>query len=88
MSDLTEERINEIVFSSRFLGAYEMLLTALEENPGDANAISLSKILTKELRRRAMDLGMSKATECSIEAYEMEALLKLAIRLNGETMYG
>ncbi|MDB2687645.1 hypothetical protein N9Y42_10585 [Mariniblastus sp.] len=88
MDELTKERFLLNVKSKRFITAYELLLDTLEKSPQDADAISLSRLLSKEVRRRAMDLSMKKATECSNEAQEMCALLKLVIRLNGETEYG
>ena len=88
MDESTKKQFLFNVKGERFITAYEILLDTLEKSPQDADAISLSRLLSKEVRRRAMDLGMKKATELSNESLEMCALLKLVIRLNGETEYG
>ncbi len=85
---MNREKIISLIGISRFIEAYERILSELEKNPGDPEAIELSKQLSASIRNRCIDLACNKGTEMSPETYETEALLRLVIRLNGESIYG
>lgn len=86
--NIDKERFEHLINNSMFVTAYEFLLSEFEKTPEKTEIVALSKVLSSKVRRECMDLAMSKATECAPKTYELEALLKLVIRLNGETMYG
>ena len=56
--------------------------------PKNELALELSRNLSENVRSRCIALASNKATEMSNETYETEALLRVIIRLNGETIYG
>ena len=82
------EKITNFIDGSQFIRAYELILNELENNPKNAEALELSKKLSGRVRSRCMDLACNKATEMSSEAYETEALLRIIIKINGESVYG
>ena len=67
--------------------AYGMLIDEINSSESNKKIIALSKILSKEVRRKARRLGSSKATEMSKETFETEALLRLVIKINGEGIH-
>ena len=88
VNNMDIEKIKAYITTERYISAYELLLGELTASPDNRKAIELSKELSSHIRSRCMDLAYDKATEMSKEAFEMEALLKVVIRLNGETVYG
>ncbi len=79
---------NHLIEQGQFIGAYELLINELSENPKSVAVVEISKKLSAQVRSRCMDLACNKATEMSAETHECEALLRLIIKLNGETIYG
>ena len=82
------EKIDKLMDQSMFLQAYELISSALLDDTNNKSALRLSYTLSAAVRSRCHDLAANKATEMSPEAYETEALLRIIIRLNGETAYG
>ncbi len=68
--------------------ASDRLLVGLHESSEDGELLRLSHVLSARLRSRCMDLANNKATDGSAEAFEMEALLRRIIAINGEGIYG
>ena len=85
---MNNEKIISHIESSQFIRAYELILNGLEVNPENEKLLELSKSLSSHVRSRCMDLACNKATEMSAETYETEALLRVIIKLNGESVYG
>lgn len=81
------DRINRWIAQGSFIQAYYAVLTGLETSPDCRDLLELSKELSATLRSRCFDLASSKATEMSEALHELEALLYLVIRLNGEGIY-
>ncbi len=81
---IIDQRIKE----RSFLLAYYTVLTGLEAAPQDKGLLAASRRLSAAIRSRSLELDSSKATEMSREAQETSVLLYLAIRLNGEGIYG
>ncbi len=81
-------RIDRWIETGSFIQAYHALLLGLEAAPGDAALLAGSSRLASVLRSRGWSLGSSKATEQSEELHEIEALLRLVLRLTGEGLYG
>jgi hypothetical protein len=81
------DKINRWITQGSFIQAYYAILIGLEVSPGHHGLLDLSKELSGTVRSRCMDLASSKATEMSQALYELEALLYLVIRLNGEGIY-
>lgn len=81
-------RIDHWIETGSFIQAYRALLLGLEACPGDGALLAASSRLASALRSRGWSLGSSKATEQSEELHEIEALLRLVLRLNGEGVYG
>ena len=81
-------RIDRCIGPGSFIQAYRALLLGLEACPGDGALLAASNRLASALRSRGWSLGSSKATEQSEELHEIEALLRLVLRLNGEGLYG
>ena len=85
---MSNEKIINFIENSQFIRAYELILNELEYNPENKKLLELSKSLSSRVRSRCMDLACNKATEMSAEAFETEALLRVIIKLNGESIYG
>ena len=81
-------RIDRWIEIGSYTQAYRALLVGLEACPGDEALLAASSRLGAVLRSRGWDLGASKATEQSEQLGEIEAMLHLVIRLNGEGIYG
>ncbi|HEY0202591.1 MAG TPA: hypothetical protein VGC15_00385 [Acetobacteraceae bacterium] len=81
-------RIDHWIETGSFIQAYRALLLGLETTLGDGSLLAESSRLASALRSRGWSLGSSKATEQSEELHEIEALLRLVQRLNGEGVYG
>ena len=81
-------RIDHWIDAGSFVQAYRALLLGLEAAPRDDVLLAMSSRLASALRSRGWSLGSSKATEQSEELHEIEALLRLVLRLNGEGLYG
>ena len=80
--------IDRWIDAGAFIQAYRALLLGLEAAPRDDVLLAMSSRLASALRSRGWSLGSSKATEQSEELHEIEALLRLVLRLNGEGLYG
>jgi hypothetical protein len=85
---MNNDKITNFIESSQFIRAYELILNGLEHNPQNKQLLELSKSLSSHVRSRCMELACNKATDMSVEAYESEALLRIIIKLNGESIYG
>ena len=72
----------------QYVCAYERILTGFDKEPESEVFLSLSRKLSRVLRSECMDLASNKATDGSLKAMELEALLRAVIRLNGEGIYG
>lgn len=81
-------RIDRWIKMGSYIQAYPALLVGLEAWPGDQALLAASSRLAAVLRSRGWDLGSTKATEQSEQLHEIEAMLRLVIRLNGEGIYG
>lgn len=81
-------RIDHWIGIGSFIQAYRALLLGLEAQPGYGALLAASSRLAAVLGSRGWSLGSSKATEQSEELHEIEALLRLVLRLNGEGLYG
>jgi hypothetical protein len=81
------DKISRWITQGSFIQAYYAILTGLEASPGHPGFLDLSKGLSAAVRSRCIDLASSKATEMSQTLFELEALLYLVIRLNGEGVY-
>lgn len=82
------EKTRRLIEQSRFIEAYELISLELINESENVQALELSRDLSARVRSRCIDLGSNKATEMSKETHETEALLRVIIRLNGETVYG
>jgi len=88
IEDMNIKKIQQLISESRFIQAYELISLELMNEPKNELALELSRILSENVRSRCIALASNKATEMSNETYETEALLRVIIRLNGETIYG
>jgi hypothetical protein len=60
-----------------FINAYEILIHAFEEYPGDPDLLTLSRELHDQVYAKAYELGTNKATEFSSEANTTDVLVRL-----------
>jgi hypothetical protein len=81
-------KIQRHIDRGEYVCAYESILSGFDEAPKSAAFLSLSCELSRALRSECMRLASNKATDGSLSAGELEALLRAVIRLNGEGIYG
>lgn len=86
MTDL--ETIRRDIEQHAFHQAYLTISIGLENDPAREDLLNASRLLSAAVRSRCMDLASSKATEMSQELNQLEVLLGLTIRLNGEGPFG
>ena len=82
-----ESKVQRHIGRGEYVCAYEGILSGLDQFPGSAVFISLSRELSRVLRSECMALAGNKATDGSMRAMEWEALLRAVTRLNGEGIY-
>ncbi|MDY0747759.1 hypothetical protein SNE35_24865 [Paucibacter sp. R3-3] len=80
--------IEQLISGGLLAAATEELLLRLEQAPADKELIRVSSNLSARLRSRCMNLACNKATDGSLEAIELEDLLRRVIAFNGEGIYG
>lgn len=78
-------KFQHLILHERFISAYEMIINDIEQNGLTTSTINLSKELSNKLRGKAYILSCRKADN---EAMECEALLRLTVKINGESIYG
>jgi hypothetical protein len=81
-------KIQRHIDRGEYLCAYESILSGFDKAPKSAVFLSLSCELSRVLRSECMGLASNKATDGSLRAMELEALLRAVVRLNGEGIYG
>ena len=85
---MTNEEIQTFrrrVHDEMYLSAYLMLINEIEKKGKTKELIGLSKELSKAVRSKSYYYANKKAENM---ANEMDALLKLIIKINGEGIYG
>lgn len=80
-------KIQRHIDRGEYVCAYESILSGLDKAPETAVFLSLSRELSRVLRSECMGLACNKATDGSLRAMELEALLRAVIRINGEGIY-
>lgn len=80
--------IEQMTENGQFELAYREISSQIGMTYLNPELLSLSRQLSSSIRNRCMDLSCSRATDGSPEVFELEALLRKVIQINGEGIYG
>mgnify|MGYP001555501117 CR=1 FL=1 len=78
-------KFTDAISDEKYMIAYQLLLDYIDQNRSKESIISLSKILSSKLRVKAQTAANTKAEK---EALAYERILRLVVKINGESIYG
>jgi hypothetical protein len=85
---MTNREISRLIEDGHFDQAFSELSSLISAASLNAELLALSRLLSKEIRHKCMALSCNKATDGSPEVFQLEALLREVIKINGEGIYG
>lgn len=85
---MVKHEVSNLIDHGDFESAYRALNSLIASTSLNSELLALSRLLSKEIRNKCMELSSNRATDGSPEVFQLEALLREVIKINGEGIYG